>query len=100
MAKSKEVIIKEIKGHIEKSGYPYSSWYVGISEDAKRRLFTDHNVQEKNAWWIYREASSNQVAREIEEYFVKTLRTDGGLGGGGEDADMVYAYKKGPNTNP
>ena len=55
---------------------------------------------EKGDWWIYRQASSSEVAREIESYFVDTLGTDGAPGGGDETTDMVYAYKKAAHTNP
>lgn len=100
MAKSKEEIINDIKAHIKKRGSPYSSWYVGISKDARDRLFSGHKVKEKDDYWIYRQAGSTQTAREIEDYFVNTLGTDGGPGGGDEDADMVYAYKKENYTDP
>jgi hypothetical protein len=100
MLKGKQEIIDDIKGHIDRSRAPYSSWYVGISKDARDRLFSDHKVNEKNAWWIYRQTSSTQIAREIEDYFVNTLDTDGGPGGGDEDADMVYAYWKENYTDP
>jgi len=100
MPKGKQEIIDDIKAHIDKSGSPYSSWYVGISKDACDRLFNDHKVSEKNAWWTYREASSTQIAREIEDYFINTLGTDGEPGGGAEDADTVYAYKKESYTEP
>lgn len=100
MTKSKQDIIDEITAHIQKSKASYSNWYVGISEDAKKRMFQDHNVNEKNAWWIWKLTSSSDVAREIEDHFVNTLGTDGGLGGGDEYSDQVYAYKKGSYTNP
>ena len=100
MPKGKQEIIDDIKRHIDKSGSPYSSWYVGISKDARDRLFSGHKVKEKDGWWIHKQASSTQIAREIEDYFVNTLGTNGGPGGGDEDADMVYAYKKENYTDP
>ena len=96
MAKSKQQIIADIDGHISKGGGGYSAWYVGISSDAKERL-AEHKVK---GWYIIRTATSSQVAREIEDYFVNTLGTDGGTGGGDETADMVYAYKKVSYTDP
>ena len=100
MAKNKQQIIQEINAHIKQEGSGYKAWYVGISKDARNRLFNDHNVPEKNSWWIHREASSSQVAREIEDYFVNTLHTDGGTGGGDQSSKYVYAYKKTTSTNP
>jgi predicted small metal-binding protein len=63
MAQSEQEIIHDIKEHIQKEGNRYSTWYVGISKDARDRLFNDHNVSKENAWWIYRQASSTQVVR-------------------------------------
>lgn len=100
MPKSKQEIIDDIKSHMQKRGGEYSDWYVGISKDAKDRLFNGHSVKEKKDVWIYRKAGSPQTAREVEDYFVNTLDTDGGTGGGDETSDMVYAYKKAKHTNP
>jgi hypothetical protein len=57
-------------------------------------------VPEENSWWIFREASSSIIAREVENYFVNTLGTDGGSGGGDQSSIYVYAYKKTSSTNP
>ena len=100
MAKNKQEIIDDIDAHIGRYGGGYSTWYVGISKDAKDRLFNGHSVKEKKDTWIYRTASSSQVAREVEDYFVNTLGTDGDTGGGDNNSDMVYAYKKAAHTNP
>ena len=100
MVKSKQEIIDDIKSHIQKRGGENSDWYVGISKDARDRLFSDHSVKEKKDIWIYRKASSSQTAREIEDYFVNTVGTDGGTGGGDNSSDTVYAYKKARHTNP
>jgi hypothetical protein len=98
MEKSSDEIIREIKDHIDKCGGPYSSWYVGISSDAKKRLRDEHNVT--NEAYIYRTAASAEDARQIERYLIETLCTDGGPGGGDATTNMVYAYKKSPSTNP
>jgi len=100
VAEEKQEIIDEIRTHIQRCGGNYSAWYVGISKDAKDRLFNEHNIREKKDAWIFRIASSSQVARDIEEYFVNALGTDGGGGGGDISSDMVYAYKKCAHTNP
>jgi len=100
VAKSKQEIIDDIKAHISKGGGGYRAWYMGISSDAKDRLINGHKIREKDDWWIFRTANSSQAAREIEDYFVNTLGTDGGPGGGDEAANQVYAYKKAPHTDP
>lgn len=96
MPKSKQEIIADLDGHISEGGGGYSAWYVGISSNAKERL-TEHKVK---GWYIIRTATSSQVAREIEDYFVNSCKTDGGTGGGDETATKVYAYKKTPHTDP
>jgi hypothetical protein len=100
MAESKQEIINAFEEYIQKGGGGYKSWYVGISSNARDRLFNQHKVREEGDWWIYKTATSSQVAREIESYFVGIRGTDGGLGGGDENADMVYAYRKAAHTNP
>ena len=100
MAQTEQEVTSDIRGYMDKHGGAYSGWYVGITEDARRRLFTDHNVDEKADLWIYRTASSFEVARRVERYFVDTLGTEGGPGGGDIDAKVVYGYRKRSHTNP
>lgn len=96
----KNQIIADIDAHIQKEGSKYRAWYCGITNDPKSRLFTEHNVPEKGAWWIHREAFSANDAREVESFFVNQNGTDGGPGGGDETSKYVYAYKKTASTNP
>lgn len=100
MANSKQEIINDIDAYIQKCGGAYRDWYVGISKDARDRLFNDHSVRENGDSWIHKTAMSAQAAREVEDHFVNTLGTDGGTGGGDYTANMVYAYKKAAHTNP
>ena len=98
MANIKESIKVDIKAYIQKNGEAYSDWYVGIASDPRERLFNGHNVTEKGGAWIYREAENSSAAREVEAYFVNTLGTDGGSGGGDYSTKSVYAYKKTSTT--
>jgi hypothetical protein len=100
MTKSEMELRNEIKNFIDENGGSYKSWYVGISSDPAKRLFNEHNVDEKNDVWIYDFAFSADVARKIEDYFVNYLGTDGGTGGGDEYSKGIYAYKKNSRTNP
>jgi len=96
----KETIIKELKDHIASRGGTYSEWYTGIAEDAEKRL-DEHDVKRKDGdKWAYREASSSDIAREIETYFTETLGTDGASGGGTVASKFVYIYKKNTHTDP
>ena len=99
MANSKQEIINEIAAHIADLGGSYSEWYVGITENAKRRIFEEHGVEKDKDKYIWRTASSSSVARAIEKYFLD-LGCDGGGGGGEYDAVIVYAYKKSARTDP
>ncbi len=97
MAKSKQEIINDIAAHFK--GIPYKNCYVGITSDVERRLFGDHNVSKDKGHWIYRTASSNSIAREIEQHFLDA-GMDGGPGGGDATSRIVYAYEKTSYTNP
>jgi len=94
MTYSKEEIIKKIEDYMKKRGGTYRDWYVGITDDAERRLFTEHNVDKDNGNWCRREAYTSDDAREVEKYFLDECGTDGGPGGGNDDSNFVYAYKK------
>ncbi|MBR4681923.1 MAG: hypothetical protein IKP06_01275 [Elusimicrobiaceae bacterium] len=91
--KLKSEIIQEIDDHIKKEGSGYPRWYVGITADPEQRLFSDHNVSKENAWWIYREAFTDNDAREVEKFFLEQKGTQGGPGGGDTDSRFVYAYR-------
>ena len=65
-----EIIKSEMKEYVSGWGRKYSEWCVGVTENAKQRLFGDYHVNEKNDAWIYRAASSSNVARKIELYFI------------------------------
>lgn len=99
MENRKQEIIKEIKEHIASRGGSYADWYVGIATDPQERLFKDHKVNKDTDKWIRRLADSEKQAREIEDYFVNTLKTDGGTGGG-INPTSVYAYRKNSHTDP
>ncbi len=100
MANTKAEIIEAITKHIKDRGGNLKDWYVGITEDAEERLFKGHKVDKDKDKWIYKTAKSSKEARELEIYFINSLNTDGGSGGGDKDADKIYAYKKSSNTNP
>lgn len=91
-------IIADIEAHIANREGPLSQWYVGISEDPRHRLFSDHNVQEKGDAWIYREGESDKVARDVESYFIDQCGTKGGPGGGTRLSRYVYAYRIAAHT--
>lgn len=100
MAQRKETIIQEIMDHMNNccpNNTPYKKLYIGIAADATDRLFKGHSVDREKDVWIYRTASSGNVAREIEKYFLD-LGFDGGPGGGDEDSKMVYCFLQNAHT--
>ena len=81
-----------IDEHLKKSGQQYySDFYIGITNDVERRLFTEHKVDRDNGWWIYGPANNSTIAREVEQYYqAKGMR--GFSGGGVSDSNIVYCY--------
>lgn len=98
MLKDYQTIVNEITDHLAKSGRRYySDFYIGITNDVERRMFSEHNVPREKTWWIYRTASNSDVARQVESYFLKKGMR-GGKGGGDETSNIVYCYAVGPTT--
>ena len=103
MLSSKRKIISDINYYIQISRENSRNWYVGVSKDACNSLFCEHMVKEKDSWWLYKQAYSSQSAREVRDYFIKILGTDGNTdsdGDGDDTADMIYAYIKTKHTKP
>jgi len=94
-----EIIIK-ISEHIKTRGGVPGDWYVGVSQNPERCLPANHKVDMENDKWIFIPTNSDQEAREIEEYFINSIGTDGKLEGRNNGARKVYAYKKAPHTEP
>lgn len=95
----KEDIINEITKYVNCG--KYSSWYVGITNNAGRRLFNEneHNVDKEHGRWITCPANSKKDAQDIEEYFLGQ-GMDGDTGGGNDESTFVYCYMKTSTTNP
>ena len=71
---------------------PNSRWYLGIATNPRDRLFNQHNVSETNGRWIYRDAGTEQNARDTEAYLLRHYSFKGGVGGGSRPCS-VYAYE-------
>jgi hypothetical protein len=99
MAKSSEIIVMEMLEFIQREGGHRKTWCVGITDDARRRLFDEHQVHYQDHAWIYRSAASEEEAQRVEEYFIE-YGLDGGRGGKRPGSTMVYAYRKGVSTEP
>lgn len=86
-------IITAIATHVRACGGHVSNWYVGVSGNARDRLFSGPGVSETGDSWIYRQAPNSTIARAIEDYFLRQ-GMDGGPGGGDHTCTYVYAYRK------
>lgn len=84
--------ILEIDSHIAKCGGAYRDWYCGIASDPRKRLFSDHGVDEKKDAWIFSDCGDESTARACERYFL-SKGCKGAEGGGDWQTKYVYAYK-------
>ena len=92
MAKSANVIL-EILEFIYREGGDPRTWHIGVTHDPRQRLFDEHQVDYVNDPWIYRIATSEGEALQVQSYFLEF-----GLFEGEEEwlpgACAVYAYRK------
>jgi hypothetical protein len=88
-----EEIIQKVNDHLAKSKKQYySDFYIGITNDIERRLFSEHNVPQNEHWRIYRPEDNESHARVVEKHFLdKGMK--GGTGGGNADCVYVYCYE-------
>lgn len=85
-------IIQKIDQHLSNSGKSYyNEFYVGITNDPKRRLFEEHGVSKEDSWWIYVKADNAEIARNVEKHYLNEGMR-GNDGGGNEDSCYVYCY--------
>jgi len=75
-----------IKAAIEAKVSVYSAWTIGVTDDPDRRRGEHGNP----SIWYQWDADSEQVARNVESYFLDKGMKGGGGGGGG--ADYVYIF--------
>ena len=86
---------QEIAGEIDKwvrhSGGPYKKWTVGVTDNPAQRRRQHEQGGGGVLWWHTWNASSEQAARSIEQYFLNK-GMQGDTGGRG-NADHVYVFK-------
>ena len=93
-----ERIISEIVSYVKQSGGDFSSWYVGIADDARSSMFKDHGVDEASGQWIFENAMTESCARRTGMQLMDTYNMKGSLGSGGYSATSVFAYRITPST--
>lgn len=93
-----QAILDAFNEHLQKSSKKYwSDYYVGITDNIDERLHGFHKVPKKGHWFIWCPADSEEIARDVEKYFLGK-GMDGAPGGGDDDTTFVYCYEIGPNT--
>lgn len=94
MLMPKDEIITDIEAQIRKGGGDYGAWCVGTAKDSHNALFIRHEAEDLHDGWIYREAFTPGVARDVRNYFVTQCGTDADASGEDEAGRIVYAYRK------
>ena len=91
---TRDAIIRDFDAHLKKSNRQYySEFYIGITNNIDERLFGSHKVPRENHWWIYSPADTEEIAREVEKFYLdKGMRGGTGGGTGNGDAKYVYCY--------
>ena len=95
MPSMKQQIVDEIKEHIQNSGGEYSDWYVGVCSTVRYQLLVE--AKSKHLF-IARQAYSPYVAAAVQDYCKKRLKTDCSVGIEGDNANIIYAYRKSPEA--
>jgi hypothetical protein len=99
MSKSSEIIVMEMLEFIQREGGHARMWYVGVTDDPRRRLFDEHQAHYLDDAWIYRMTATEDEARRVEEYFLAYGLLEAG-GRWRPDSCAVYAYRKSVRTEP
>lgn len=85
-------IIKAFDDHMKKSGCRYySDFYVGTTNDAKKRLFDEHHVDKDHQWWIFSAADNEEIAQQVEKHYLQ-FGTRGSFCGDKKEGNAVYVY--------
>jgi hypothetical protein len=86
-------IIMEILQFIYREGGDPKTWHIGVTHDPRQRLFDEHEVDYQSDAWIYRRATSEGEALQVQSYFLEFGLADGEEGWR-PGACTVYAYRK------
>lgn len=91
----------DIYSYIKELESEFEDWYIGISSNPKTKMQAEHNVNEAEDIWLYRQALSLRACQTIQRHFVEGLGLSGELvAEGTEDCNCIYLYKKSHRTCP
>ena len=98
MEETYDQIVAKINEHLGKSGRRYySEFYIGVSNNAPKRLFEEHHVDRENSWWIYITAANANIAKEVELHYLE-LGMRGEENNHDDTSRTVYCYAVTPTT--
>lgn len=99
-SKPRGAIIQDLENHMATNGGGFADWFVGVTDDPKRQLFTVHRLRTSGDAWISRKAVDDLQASEVEEFFRTVKKTAGAPGKTSLDHVYVYAYRRKAHTKP
>ena len=92
--------IQELKEFMDMYQCPYDRWFVGISDDPRKRLSEKHLVNKTYSACIIRQTPDPDVAWIVGIYLTQVLGAEGSLSNGRENATFIYTYLKTKGTRP
>jgi hypothetical protein len=70
----------------------YRIWTIGITDNLQRRKKEHDDAGENTKYWVAWEADSEDVARNVEAYFLDKAKGMKGGVGGGTTGKFVYIF--------
>ena len=88
---TKDAIVRSVLQWAKENNVAHNQVYVGITEDAKQRIYDEHNVTTIYGLHARFEAITEKDARDAENVLINQYKFWGGTGGG-DKPTIVYAY--------
>jgi len=88
-------IVNSINEHLSQSPKQYyKDFYIGITDNIEERLFGYHKVRKQGNWWIYCKGDTEEIARQVEKYYLdKGMKGGPGGGAGSGQTRFIYCYE-------
>jgi hypothetical protein len=99
MPQSQDQIISDVQKYVNHCGGQYPSWFLGVTDNPKDKLFNEHCVDMKKDHWLFAFAMNPDSAKQILARF-KELGAEVNDNALSPRARAVYAFKKSWRTNP
>ncbi|MCI0497158.1 MAG: hypothetical protein L0Z54_02555 [Thermoplasmata archaeon] len=82
--------------YIGHHGGEWSEWYVGMSDDPRRALFVEHNVNRRKGEYRHFTALDPALARKIKSYYMRKGMSNGVQAP--DDCRVLYFYRMTEDT--